>query len=79
MRSCPQAVSAGSYLVGALDPLDHSRFVQHVRDCTSCQREITELLPIMRLLQRGKEAGVDLTPVVPEQSGPHRRWQERKQ
>ncbi|SFB62597.1 hypothetical protein SAMN05216266_13119 [Amycolatopsis marina] len=72
MSNCPQTVSAGSYLIGTLDPLDHLRFIQHVEDCTSCKREITELLPVMRLLQRAKEAGVDLASIVPEQAGPHR-------
>lgn len=72
MSNWPRTVSAGSYLVGTLDPLDHSRFVQHVQNCTSCKREITELLPVMRLLQRAKETGVNLTSAVPKQAGPQR-------
>jgi hypothetical protein len=66
MSSCPQTVSAGSYLAGALAPIDHARFGQHAEVCARCKREITELLPIVRQLQRAKEAGVDLSACVPE-------------
>jgi hypothetical protein len=71
LSSCPQTISAGSYLAGALAPLDHARFGQHAEACAHCKREITELLPIVRQLQRAKEAGVDLSATVPEQASPH--------
>ncbi|MBI4900574.1 MAG: zf-HC2 domain-containing protein, partial [Actinobacteria bacterium] len=43
-------VLMGAYVLGGLNDDDHAAFAAHVRECTTCQRELAQVSGIPRLL-----------------------------
>lgn len=48
---CPYTVTVGAYVLKALCARESLEFRRHAEVCPDCQREITELTPIVRLLE----------------------------
>ncbi|MFC0114026.1 zf-HC2 domain-containing protein [Kibdelosporangium aridum] len=48
--ACPSTVTVGAYVLGVLCARENTEFRQHAVGCPSCQREIAELTPTVRLL-----------------------------
>jgi anti-sigma-K factor RskA len=43
MSGCPRHEDAGAYVLGALGEADRDAYVEHLRGCEICQREVAEL------------------------------------
>ena len=50
VQACPLTVTAGSYVLGVLDPQETSEFHQHTEACPYCRREVLELSPVVSFL-----------------------------
>lgn len=48
--TCPHTLDTGSYLLGALDPIDRDAFESHLANCASCADALGELRPLPALL-----------------------------
>jgi predicted anti-sigma-YlaC factor YlaD len=60
-------LSLGVYLLGALDPVERAEVEDHLRDCPSCQDELSELEGLPALLSRLTIEDVTVEPLaVPE-------------
>lgn len=53
---CPHTVTVGAFLVGSLGVQENEDFHRHVKVCPDCQSELTELLPVVRLLVETRAA-----------------------
>jgi hypothetical protein len=54
-HACPYTVTVGAYVLGALCERESTEFRQHAEVCPSCEREIAELTPTVRLLEKLKK------------------------
>ncbi|RSM59419.1 hypothetical protein DMH04_55835 [Kibdelosporangium aridum] len=50
-HACPCTVTVGAYLLEALCERESTEFREHAEVCPSCEREIAELTPTVRLLE----------------------------
>ncbi|MCE7002003.1 zf-HC2 domain-containing protein [Kibdelosporangium philippinense] len=53
-HACLYTVTVGAYLLGALCAQENDEFRRHAEVCPSCEREIAELTPTVRLLEKLK-------------------------
>jgi hypothetical protein len=49
---CPETMSIGSYVLGALDPHEHLEMEQHLTECAICRQELVEVAHLPGLLHR---------------------------
>jgi Anti-sigma-K factor rskA len=47
---CPRQIDVAGFLMGALSPEEHASFSEHLIDCHACEAEMSELVPVMALL-----------------------------
>jgi anti-sigma factor RsiW len=50
VHACPFTITAGSYVLGVLSPLESNEFHQHTEECPYCRREVLELSPVVGFL-----------------------------
>lgn len=50
--ACSERFALGAYLLGLLDPAEHSAVGRHVVRCADCRAELLELAPLVELLRR---------------------------
>ncbi|MFC1420218.1 anti-sigma factor family protein [Streptacidiphilus cavernicola] len=71
---CPQSVSLGAYLLGALDPEERRAMELHVAGCEQCRAELVELAPLPGLLRHTAFEELPETAEAAESLGPAH-WQ----
>ncbi|HEX8496626.1 MAG TPA: zf-HC2 domain-containing protein [Actinomycetales bacterium] len=59
MSDDPHELSAGAYVLGALDPAESAAFAEHLRGCPACAAQVTELATLPGLLARVPVAQVE--------------------
>jgi hypothetical protein len=69
---CPESVSLGAYLLGALDPEEHRAMELHVAGCEHCRAELVELAPLPGLLRHTAFEELPETAAAAESLGPVR-------
>ncbi|WP_458248322.1 anti-sigma factor family protein [Streptomyces sp. MAI_2237] len=50
--TCRESLALGAYLLGVLEPAEHSGLERHMVRCAECRAELMELEPLVGLLQR---------------------------
>ncbi len=50
--TCPNTVTLGAYLLGALDPQERFEFEAHLGDCDTCRTELIRLAPLPGMLNQ---------------------------
>lgn len=49
--SCPFQMNTGVYVLGALTSQEHLQMRIHLKDCSSCQMDVADLLSVLPIIQ----------------------------
>jgi hypothetical protein len=65
---CAYQLDVGAFMMGGLGAEEHTNFAVHLVDCDRCNGEISELLPVLALLDSGRVSSVRRAEEAPSSS-----------
>lgn len=65
---CAYQLDVGAFMMGGLGAEEHTNFAAHLANCDRCNGEITELLPVLALLDASRASSVQRAEEAPSSS-----------
>jgi hypothetical protein len=65
---CAYQLDVGAFMMGGLGAEEHANFAAHLVDCDRCNGEISELLPVLALLDASRSSSVQRAEEAPASS-----------
>jgi hypothetical protein len=65
---CAYQLDVGAFMMGGLGAEEHANFAAHLVDCDRCNEEISELLPVLALLDASRSSSVQRAEEAPASS-----------